>query len=437
MATQKQTSRPHPDKNAAQTAMDLDHQALLDLFLRSLSQPTARPGLRLRSERELAVALGVSRARVAWVIGKLSQQGIVARKTGSGTFLRSVTSVSARGETIAAERLFSSTAPPPPMAHAAAMTTRHGSALHAPLKIGVGWMQMSSLTHTNRLTVDAMSARAQELGHTLTYHNFGMPGISGLEHSIQMLSRHRFDGLLLCAIGYVPMRINTAARDIGQTPPPFAYFYTASIDPLAKLEMTPAVTLDDAGAAYQAVALLAAQGYEKIAMISLHAPRVTAVYDSTLRELGLTYRCTRELERATPDSPAPSEAGIIRLGRQMAADLLDGPNPPDAIYVADDILMLGVAELLEERGLAPGGHGGSRKRPGIISMANMGGPLPPSPGQAVSPWSVLMMDPARLGKLAVDLMVEVIQNPESRPADMQLTPRWCPGISHVGDGMRG
>ena len=216
------------------------HQALMDRLTRSLSQPAARIGSRLRSERELAAALGVGRRRVAWAIGKLAQQGVVARRVGDGTYLRRMpTAIKDESGTTGAhagiiphEQLFTGESAPAPRAG-------HNLRLPTQLRLGICWLSLSEMSRANRVTLDGMLTRAQELGHALSYHSFDMPGPEGVEQAVQLFSRHRFDGLLVCANDHVVNRIDEVARFLGRRSPPRAFFYSSDASP----KFHPSVTL--------------------------------------------------------------------------------------------------------------------------------------------------------------------------------------------------
>lgn len=395
------------------TPRTLDHQGLLDLFSRSLRQPEARVGMRLRSERELAASLRVSRARVAWAVSKLAKQGFVARRTGSGTYLQRLpdtpsTDDATPNRVISAKHLFSGDAVP---------QIRQELRIRTALKIGVGWLSLGDLSRANRLTLDGMGTRAQELSHTLTIHAIGKEGAEGFDQVTRLLTRHHFDALLLCGIDFIEDRLNTISRLISRKLPPRAYFYTSDADP----RCTPIVTLDASGAARHAVATLAANGYRRIAFVDLAASRIGDAYNAAMLEARLDYRATAFSTKNV--SLIVNDIDVVRAGRRCAEQLLDSPSPPDALYVADDILMIGVADVLAERGITPG------RDLGVISLANVGGPQPPPmPGVA---WSTLIMDPARLGRQAVDLLLEVLDADDQPLANIRLESRWQPGNSHT------
>ncbi len=393
------------------SASTISHQSLIDLLNRSLSQPAARAGLRLRSERELAAALGVGRRRVAWAMGKLAQQGVVTRRVGDGTYLCRApleSQVSPEGEVIPLEKLFYESL--------AAETDVLERAGKEELKLGICWLSLGEMSRANRLTLEGMMARALELGHTLTFHNVETPNDPDGNMLIEQLSRQRFDGVLACAIHYVQLRVQRVTGRDGKSVPS-AYFYTADVP----LGFDPVITLNAGAAVELGVAQLAAQGHGRIGLIGLETMRLQSIYDAAMREAGLDFR-------AACIVPPPKgiggeivvESTVVRQGKAATLEMLDLHPDLEAVYVADDILMLGVAEALSERGIVPG------RDLGVIALGTIGGPA--APGYV---WSQVAMDPRKLGRMAVDLMIDVIRKEtQGMPVSVRLDPRWCPGETH-------
>lgn len=371
-------------------------EALESLFIRSVCQPAARTGLRLRSERELAQLLGVSRARVAWTIGKLAKAGIVARRTGSGTFLRKIATSNSQGEVIPADQLFTGQSE----------EIRHSSGAARSLRLGVCWLSLRDLSRTNRMTLDGMITRAQELGHTLTFHSFDAPEREGMDQAMQLLSRHTFDGMLMPAFEYIVDRIDAVSAQLGRAAPPRVFFYTANIsDP----RFHPSIALD-AAAATGIAASIFAQEKLRAGLIGFDAAHLREHPGYVQSWLAAQHRGLSVV----------SESDITREGRRCALEMLRTRRRCEAIYVADDILMRGVADALEEEGVVPG------RDLAVITLANSEDDF--SVGRD---WSRLVMDPARLGRLAVDLMLEVIARGKAGPVgNIRLDPRWHPGSTH-------
>ncbi|MGP4079250.1 LacI family DNA-binding transcriptional regulator [Pseudalkalibacillus sp. R45] len=104
------------------------------------------------------------------------------------------------------------------------------------------------------------------------------------------------------------------------------------------------ISVDDHRGGYQATAHLLAQGHENIAYIG------EDVRSSNIRIFG--YREAHE------DYSVPiDEENIVKIpstmddSREMTKKLLERPNPPTAIFAANDLLAIGVIQGAREKGL--------------------------------------------------------------------------------------
>jgi len=395
---------------------DQSSQALVDLLSRSIRQSPARAGLRLRPERELAATLGIGRRRVALAVNKLAERGVLVRRVGSGTYIRQVPlpgtdveSPSGSGKLITPSQLFSGQA---------SADAQRELKIARQLNIGVGWFALSDMSRANRLMLDGMMARAQELGHVITVHPFGIPDDVGFDRTTQAISRHRFDALLLCAMAFLKRRVEKAARLLKQKLPPRAYFYSSDAPSVTQ----PAVMINATGAARQAAEIFLQQDFKRIGLIALRDDDASQAFEAVLNGDGL--HASKAFAHATKyfTNEDLSEFEFIHHGRRCAAELLNAGAMPEAIYVADDVMMLGVADLLAERGVVPG------RDIAVISLGNIGGPAPRG-----HVWSRMLVDPAKLGRLAIDLMVEVVHRDGEQPApgSMRLDAVWQPGETHT------
>ena len=107
------------------------------------------------------------------------------------------------------------------------------------------------------------------------------------------------------------------------------------------------VLVDNERGAAEATAHLIAAGYRRIACIT--GPRSV----STAR------RRLRGYQQALVEAGGSFDGSLVRYadfrrvgGRQAMSELLDRPEPPDAVFVANNLMAVGVLECLHERGIA-------------------------------------------------------------------------------------
>jgi LacI family transcriptional regulator len=157
-----------------------------------------------------------------------------------------------------------------------------------------------------------------------------------------------------------------------------------------------AVVMDDVAAARRATTALYDQGYGRVGCIT--GPR--DVDTATARATGW-----REvfLDRSAGGDPAEYVRFAdyrVAGGRAAMLELLRLPAPPDAVFVANNLMSLGALQQLVEADL----------RPPAVGLASLGELpfLPPgTPGITVEPW------PAReLGTAAAALLLERIDGAE-------------------------
>jgi DNA-binding LacI/PurR family transcriptional regulator len=138
---------------------------------------------------------------------------------------------------------------------------------------------------------------------------------------------------------------------------------------------------------------LRAAGSRRVALI--------AAGDETAwtEELGLEYRswCAAHrvpcLEGRVPLSPRPEYA------QQAIAELLDGPQPPDAVVVAPDGVAVTVTRLLQARGL---------RVPEDVRVAScVDGPIMAS---GTPPITAIDLQPAAMGRRLAGLLAELLRD---------------------------
>ena len=155
---------------------------------------------------------------------------------------------------------------------------------------------------------------------------------------VEGLVRRRVDGLLLMP---ATQRHDYLAEDLRSGLP------IVFVDRRPNGVDTDSVTVDNALGARMAVEHLLAHGHRRIAILGDLPTIQTAQtrhdgYLATMRDAGLGRDTS--LEALSLRSPDDAVAGLIRL--------LDGPNPPTAVFAARNSLAIGAIRALHQRGLA-------------------------------------------------------------------------------------
>jgi LacI family transcriptional regulator len=166
------------------------------------------------------------------------------------------------------------------------------------------------------------------------------------------------------------------------------------------------VVLDNRRGSFDAVSHLIASGYQRIACIAGPQDTTTgaqrlAGYVVAIETAG--RRVQDELVRATDFR----EAG----GHQATLDLLALPDPPDGLFVCNNLMTLGALEALSERGVRV------PDRLGIVGFDDM-------------PWAPLVQPPLSavaqpvyaVGRTAATLLLRRIAGEDSEPQTVLLQP---------------
>jgi DNA-binding LacI/PurR family transcriptional regulator len=170
--------------------------------------------------------------------------------------------------------------------------------------------------------------------------------------------------------------------------------------------------MDTEEAVARAVRVLAEEGYREIGLLGLRGPDlavepVMTVYDRAMEDAGLSYR--------------GMEFGTIYPGDSIAAfrTLMGSDSPPDAIYVSDDVVLAGVAEVCELDGIVPG------RDLGVITFSTPNYPLP----QAHN-WSRMDFDVEGFGEAVVNSLLRMIQTAGTRINSHAIHASWVGGETH-------
>lgn len=355
---------------------------------RRLAQPPTRAGMRLKTVRELARMVGLSHESVNRSLGRLVERGILVRKHGSGIYVRKVPKASLPSVATAANHwklpsrisLF---------AEQISNTRLRPPSDAVRLHLGM-WGSAEMPNESGRSILRGIMDQARELGHRMVSYS----------------TSARPNEPIACDGCVVLMPFAEAFhRAIGDYRPPTVYIWCGNAEPLFE----PLVQIDAEAALVRALRLLAEQGFRRIGLIGLEGvePPPWPFYGETLRKLGLSYRgaefCGTESEE------------VARSVRR----LFERRDTPDALYVADDIVMRSVAPALKTIGRVPG------ENLGLITYANHGNPLP-----AGVNWSRLEFDPHSLGRIAVQSLLRDIETAGEQLLSFSHQAAWRPGETH-------
>jgi LacI family transcriptional regulator len=204
--------------------------------------------------------------------------------------------------------------------------------------------------------------------------------------SLQAVHYERLAGAIVAAYHLEP---NEVLHHVGDRPVVFITDTDVICD-------APAVRVPNAEAAYRATAFLAGLGRRRIATIAGLAhtrpsARRQAGYEQALADLELGPPCIRH--------------GNFEFigGREAMAELLASPNPPDAVFAANDPMALGALSMLRERGV---------KVPddiAIVGFDNL-----PEAGWSTPPLTTVDHPAGEIGATAATLFLSLLRDPNSR-----------------------
>lgn len=156
--------------------------------------------------------------------------------------------------------------------------------------------------------------------------------------------------------------------------------------------------------AYEATEYLIQIGHRKIAFIN----GIAELHSSIARLGGYKTALTDYDILINPDYIADGNF-IQHSGHALATGLLELPDPPTAIFAANDIMALGVMDAVREKGL---------DIPGDISVIGFDD-IPQA--STTHPKLTTIQQPLEaMGRAGVQLLLEQIENPESPPESVTL-----------------
>jgi LacI family transcriptional regulator len=152
---------------------------------------------------------------------------------------------------------------------------------------------------------------------------------------------------------------------------------------------------DDLAGAREAVTHLASHGHRRVAFLGISTPITTIVrrlkgYKSAVAELGLDGR---------PDLVCMPSGSADECAAELVK-LLEAPNAPTAVFSATTLCTMSLVQALQRAG---------RADVAIVGFGDF-----PMADALTPPVTVLDQDPARLGRVAVERLVECIENPQAK-----------------------
>lgn len=362
-----------------------------------LTQPPSKAGMRLCSERELASLLHIDRTRIQKAFDILVERGILVRRHGSGTYVRKVPKAQTEVEcslAIVPERLFA----------AKKSFRRQIQQAHRKLQFAVipnqTWESAS-----NRATFEGIEDRVLREGHHLKILSPRGKKEGRAKELIDAMRENPSDGYILWTSN--ASLLQEAFPD--DLPP--AVFIGAG-ERSTDLDYSPVARVDLEDGILRSLGILAREGFRRIAFIGLESVERDqdgdrAIYDDGMRRLGLDYR-------ASVFCPL----NLTQCRAAMRA-LFSGDERPDAVYMADDVVLQYVLPAWKKLGLVPG------QNLGVITLSTRSSELP-----GEFEWSRMEFNPFQLGRMAVDSLLREIETAGEELCSFEHLGQWREGKTH-------
>jgi DNA-binding LacI/PurR family transcriptional regulator len=384
-----------------------------DVFTQSianvLSQPPTRAGMRLKSEEELASLLSVGRRQVRKSLQILEREGILERRRRSGTYVRRVpvaystdNAIPEEGNTrINAELLFADN-----NQFEFRARTNHLSQTQRRLRLDI-WGDLHLEKINNQLILSGMVRAADQLGHDLRVHSLVQSQDQPLhiEEVAEQLRQSHCDGYLV-----VNRWADLFLQSIKKRSAPIIFFTTG----IASIRHEPLMMTDIQEAIERSIQIFDETGYRRIGMVALgdindHSGSLEVqTYEEALARRSLTYKASA--------LTSLDFSQIIKV----INELFSRPDPPDALYVADDYVLARAIEVLKMIGKIPG------KDVAVIAFANVGLPLPTG-----YDWSRIEFDLTGFGRRLVHELVRQIKDSTVTGTTMSVHGTWKAGTTHL------
>ena len=327
MATSDHTN-PQPKR------LDIAVEEIAATLVDLLSSENVRAGMRLRSVRDLADIFGTDFWRVHRAIQQLTERGILAKRHGSGTFVRRVPVAADGGKRsplfrkLKAKQILSS--------DDGVRTRRRPLAQHRHLDFQI-WTDIFWDSPVHKSILQGVADVLTPLGHRVTT-------CGGLDATGAHLDKKQVEKKLQAhpADGYLVLDwvADSYAEQFNATGKLWLTFGFSG-----PLRHQPGMILDCMEAAERGTRALIEGGCRRVALLGfftedrdcdferyyyMHALRCAGINDYQVAEF------------------VPLDATKVR---RALAGMLDSPHPPDGLYVADDNLLPLVAKELERGGI--------------------------------------------------------------------------------------
>lgn len=395
-----------------------DHQSTkhLSLALRqTLSQSPSQVGMRLQSEEKLASELGIGRRQIRDAINQLVDDGVLIRQRGSGTFVRQLpkppaASSETSDRTLGASILFAADG------HRStnALRDRHNGAIANKQVLHFGlWGDMHCSTETNQVTIQGIVEATQAAGHRLSLHSM----ISGPDNAMaaqiiaEELQRHPCDGYLVTGVWSALFEESAAIAGISPDSP---RVYVGGGRSSEMFE--PAICPDLSQITHRALDQFKQQGLKRLAVMlhsNIASPTMIKLHEA-IEQYALISGCNCQVI-----CPAPTFAGGMKAIRELFASS-DPATHPQGLFVFDNRVLEGVAETLQMLGHTAG------EDVGVIVLSHRGIALTDH-----FDWSRLEVDIIQMGRLAVQILLQQLSEPDQHPCSLMIHPRWIAGQTHT------
>jgi DNA-binding LacI/PurR family transcriptional regulator/biotin operon repressor len=400
----------------SQVTVDHNSTKHLSLALRqTLSQSPSQVGMRLQSEEKLASELGIGRRQIRDAINQLVDDGVLIRQRGSGTFVRQLPKPPAQtleipDRNLGASILFATDG------HRSvnALRERHNGAIANKQVLHFGlWGDMHCSTETNQVTIQGIVEATQAAGHRLSLHSVISSPDKGMaaQAIADELLRHPCDGYLVTGVWSA---LFEEAAVIAGISPDCPRVYVGGGRSSEVFE--PAICPDLSQIMYRALDQFKQQGFKRLAVM-LHGNIANPTMDKlheAVRQYALISGCTCQVV-----CPPPTFAGGMKAVRELFAHS-DPSTHPQGIFVFDNRLLEGVAESLQMLDLTAG------QDVGVIVLAHRGIALTDH-----FDWSRLEIDIIQMGRLAVQILLQQLSEPDQHPCSLMLHPRWIASQTHT------